>query len=192
MKRNVSSSARSSAGFSRRGRRRGVSDIVATILLVAITVVLAALLYVFVLHYTSSGSSTPVLGSALSLATPQEEVAKSSVVAACSATPCNFYNMSVQSAAKGLELHNLAFEVEGQNGSRFAPTGGVVVLNQTAHIVSTYGFATGWATNSTMHVTDLLTISLYTSGASPQSLSGDTFIVNGLSGFSGSIQVHIF
>lgn len=164
----------------------------ATILLVAITVVLAAVLYVFVLHYTSSSSNVPVLGSALSLATPQEEVAKASLVAACSATPCNFYNMSVQSAAKGLELHDLAFEVQGQGGAPFSPTGGVVVLDQTGHVVSTYGFATGWATNSTMPVTDLLTISLYTSGAAPQSLSGDTFIANGVYGFSGSVQVHIF
>ncbi len=175
-----------------RGRRRGVSDIVATILAVAITVTIAALLYVFVLHYTSSGPSAPILGTSLTLATPQEEVAKVSVLAACSATPCNFYNMSVQSAAKGMELQDLAFELESLNGSLFAPTGGVAVLNQAGGVVSTYAFGTGWASNSTAHVTDLLAIDLYTSGASPQSLSGDTFVVDGLYAFSGSIQVHIF
>ena len=43
----------------RKTRRRGVSPIIATILLVAITVVLAAVLYVLVSGLTRSGASTP-------------------------------------------------------------------------------------------------------------------------------------
>jgi flagellin-like protein len=43
----------------RKGRKRGVSPIIATILLVAITVVLAAVLYVLVSGLTHSGASTP-------------------------------------------------------------------------------------------------------------------------------------
>ena len=42
-----------------RARRRGVSPIIATILLVAITVVLAAVLYVLISGLTHSGASTP-------------------------------------------------------------------------------------------------------------------------------------
>jgi flagellin-like protein len=42
-----------------RARRRGVSPIIATILLVAITVVLAAVLYVLVSGLTHTGASTP-------------------------------------------------------------------------------------------------------------------------------------
>lgn len=43
----------------RKGRKRGVSPIIATILLVAITVVLAAVLYVLVSGLTRTGASTP-------------------------------------------------------------------------------------------------------------------------------------
>jgi archaeal type IV pilus assembly protein PilA len=43
----------------RRNAKRGVSPIIATILLVAITVVLAAVLYVLVSGLTKSGASTP-------------------------------------------------------------------------------------------------------------------------------------
>ena len=43
----------------RKNRQRGVSPIIATILLVAITVVLAAVLYVLVSGLTRTGASTP-------------------------------------------------------------------------------------------------------------------------------------
>jgi len=47
------------AGGWRKGRKRGVSPIIATILLVAITVVLAAVLYVLVAGLTHTSTSTP-------------------------------------------------------------------------------------------------------------------------------------
>ncbi|MGC8497807.1 MAG: archaellin/type IV pilin N-terminal domain-containing protein [Thermoplasmata archaeon] len=40
-----------------------VSPVIATILMVAITVVLAATVYILVSHYTSVGATTPFLGS---------------------------------------------------------------------------------------------------------------------------------
>jgi flagellin-like protein len=50
----------------RKNRKRGVSPIIATILLVAITVVLAAVLYVLISGLTKTGASTPYeLGMAL-------------------------------------------------------------------------------------------------------------------------------
>jgi len=54
----------------RKGQKRGVSPIIATILLVAITVVLAAVLYVLVSGLTRTGASTPYsLGMAVTSAT---------------------------------------------------------------------------------------------------------------------------
>jgi flagellin-like protein len=54
----------------RKNQRRGVSPIIATILLVAITVVLAAVLYVLVSGLTRTGASTPYsLGMAVNSAT---------------------------------------------------------------------------------------------------------------------------
>jgi len=50
---------RSRASRYRRNHKRGVSPIIATILLVAITVVLAAVLYVLVSGLTRTGASTP-------------------------------------------------------------------------------------------------------------------------------------
>jgi len=49
-----------SAGRWRKSRKRGVSPIIATILLVAITVVLAAVLYVLVAGLTHTSTSTPL------------------------------------------------------------------------------------------------------------------------------------
>ena len=52
----------------RKSRKRGVSPIIATILLVAITVVLAAVLYVLISGLTHTGASTPY---ALEMTSPQ-------------------------------------------------------------------------------------------------------------------------
>ena len=59
-------------GTERRWRkkgRRGVSPIIATILLVAITVVLAAVLYILISGLTKAPGNTP-LGSALAVGNP--------------------------------------------------------------------------------------------------------------------------
>jgi flagellin-like protein len=175
----------------RRRRSKGVSDIVATILLVAITVVLAAVLYILVTRYTASSSPPPGLDTSLALGSPQEAVGGDSLIAACAATVCNFYNISVQSAASGLELHDLSFEIQGQNGSNLVPAGGIVVVSSTNRIVSQYGIASGWTAGSATVVSDVLTFVLYASGPTPQSLSGDELRVIGVSAFSGSIFVHI-
>jgi hypothetical protein len=172
--------------------RRGVDVMVATVLLVAIVVVLAAVLFVLVEQYTSSTSSAPTLGASLALATPIDAVSKATAIAPCSAAACDFYNMSVQSATSGMELHDLLFELEYGNGSLFVPTGGVVVLDGTGTITAQYSFSAGWTSGGTTIVSTHLTVVLYTSGASPQSLSGDFLRVVGVSAYSGSISIHIF
>ncbi len=176
----------------RRRRSRGASDILATILMMAIVVVLATVLLILVEHYTSSSSTTPGLGTSLVLGGPQDSVGHSPAAAACTTTGCNFYNMTIQSAAAGLELHDLVFEIVGQNGTILGPTGGIVVVNNVNTVVASCGFSTAWASGGATPATDLLTIVLYTSGATPLSLSGDTFRVVGTSAFSGSVDVHIF
>ena len=55
----------------RRARKRGVSPIIATILLVAITVVLAAVLYILDSGLTKGPGNTP-LGTSLALNKPAE------------------------------------------------------------------------------------------------------------------------
>src|ERR1700747_2982587 len=92
----------------RRKRQRGVSPIIATILLVAITVVLAAVLYILISGLTKGPGNTP-LGTSLALAAPAEETAGTG----------HWYNFSVQSAGGGLTLGNLQLQIE-------TPSGGVV------------------------------------------------------------------
>jgi flagellin-like protein len=191
MSRRNSGKALSRSSRWRHRRSRGVSDIVAVILLVAITVVLAAVLYILILRYTSPGSSTPSLGTSLALSTPSEAVSTSSLIAACAASTCNFYNMSVASTTKGLELQFLNFEVEGPSGTIVVPTGGVAAVSAANVVVSQYGFNSGWTARSTAAVTSQLTFVLFTSGATPQSLSGDTLRVIGVSAYSGSVDVRI-
>lgn len=173
-------------------RSRGVADIVATILMVLIVVVLAAVLFILVRGDTGGAASTPGLSTALALGTPAEAVSRTATIAGCTASVCNFYNMSVQTAAHGLELHDLAFEVIGQNGSTLLPPGGVVALNALGAVVGQYTYTTGWSSGSATDVTSSVTVVLYTSGATPASLSGDELRIIGVAAYSGSIAVHIF
>ena len=164
---------------------------VAVVLLVAIVVVLAAILFILVERDLGSTNSLPTLGSALALSSPVFAYGKASGIGACAAAGCNFYNMTVQSATSGLQLHDLIFEVISGNGTLFVPKGGVVVLNAAGAVVAQYAFTPEtWTSGGTTAGQNDLTIVLYTSGATPQSLSGDTLRVVGVATYSGSIVVH--
>src|SRR5579859_2382502 len=90
----------------RKKSKRGVSPIIATILLVAITVVLAAVLYILISGLTKGPGNTP-LGTALALSSPTEN----------SKGTTNYYNFSVASAGGGLLLNNLQFQIVSTGGS---------------------------------------------------------------------------
>lgn len=175
-----------------RRSRRGVDVMVATVMMVALVVVLAAVLFILVENYTKSSNTQPTLGAALAIAPPQDAVSKSSQVAACAATACNFYNMTVQTATAGLKLSDLVFELFSENGSLFVPTGGIVVINGTGAVEAQYSFAAEWTSGSMNLLQTHPTIALYTSGAMPQSLYGDDLRVVGMNDYTGSISVHIF
>jgi FlaG/FlaF family flagellin (archaellin) len=168
-----------------------VDPLIATILLVAITVVLAAVLFVLIQHYTGAASSGPNIGESLVFSASADSVSTSSSIAACSASPCNFYNFSIQEAASTLELHNLQFTVQSASGNPFTPTGGIVALNASGKVAGQYAFLSGWTSGGTLFANTHLTIALYTSGGSPTNLMGDYLQVYGVSGFTGSESVHI-
>ncbi|MFH0816451.1 MAG: archaellin/type IV pilin N-terminal domain-containing protein [Methanobacteriota archaeon] len=79
--------------------KEGVSPVIATILMVAITVVLAAVLYVMVSGYMTGGGGTPLSGSLTyrtSDSTPNSGVAKAEVsVTAPSNGLCSDYGITV-------------------------------------------------------------------------------------------------
>ena len=83
----------------RRANKKGVSPIIATILLVAITVVLAAVLYVLISGLTRGPGNTP-LGSAMAVGS---STAGTSYLAAggCGTATCYPQIISIQSARLG-------------------------------------------------------------------------------------------
>ncbi len=160
----------------RKKSKRGVSPIIATILLVAITVVLAAVLYILISGLTKGPGNTP-LGTALTLSKPAENVAGAN----------HYYNLTVQAAGGGLIMNNLNFQVQGTGGNVVPPLGSwtLTVVGNLGTTVATYTMNAGtWATGSTVSVASPQVISLNT----PSSLSGDTFVVSGASGFQGTVS----
>jgi len=181
----------------RRKNRRGVSPIIATILLVAITVVLAAVLYVLISQYTKGGGSVTI-GSALAIG--------GSTDGASAAT--NYYNMTVESTGATLTLGSFTFEVRSPTGAILAVgsvIGGgtitalkVVVVNPINTVVATFtpGVATTYGTgctaptytsacSSTSSMTTQYTFSVQVSPIAV-SLSGCYLTALGQAGFSGT------
>jgi flagellin-like protein len=162
----------------RKKTKRGVSPIIATILLVAITVVLAAVLYILISGLTKGPGNTP-LGTALALGSPGE-----------SAKGANFwYNFSVASAGGGLLMNNLNFQVTGATGSIVTPTGWTMnVVGLTGSTVATYSMTLGtWSLGGTTAVNSQQFIDM----DATSSQSGSTLVVSGSGSFQGSISIVI-
>ncbi|HEY6238499.1 MAG TPA: archaellin/type IV pilin N-terminal domain-containing protein [Thermoplasmata archaeon] len=172
----------------RRKQKRGVSPIIATILLVAITVVLAAVLYILISGLTKGPGNTPI-GTSLAVQTPIE--------AQPSAASLHFYNFSIQAAGGGLILNNLIFQVTTPGGQIVVTTAAgwaVNVLGITGSVIGTYAITSAtpsWTLGGTVLVSSQQTIAMTTPAAAASSLSGDRLIIVGTGTFSGSISVSI-
>ena len=96
----------------RKARKRAVSPIIATILLVAITVVLAAVLYVLISGLTKGPGNTPV-GTAFGFGSPTQQTGTSTTNAAgyC-ATGAQCWSISIASASSGITFGDLNFAVK--------------------------------------------------------------------------------
>ncbi|MCI4366410.1 MAG: type IV pilin [Thermoplasmata archaeon] len=121
----------------RKKAKRGVSPIIATILLVAITVVLAAVLYILISGLTKGPGNTPI-GTALAMGTFSE------ATSGAGAGQKWYYNATVQSASGGMTWSNMIFQVQ-------TPSGGIVAAGPTTITttnaalscnIATYTFAT--------------------------------------------------
>jgi flagellin-like protein len=181
----------------RRKNRRGVSPIIATILLVAITVVLAAVLYILIQQYTKSGNAVTI-GSALAIGGSTDG----------SSSTINYYNMTVEEASSTLTLGSFTFEVKSPTGAVVSTgtlvTGtavtalSVVVISPLGGTIATYtpGAATTYAAHctaptynsacsSTSPMTTQYTFSVQISPVGC-SLSGYTLVALGQGSFSGT------
>jgi flagellin-like protein len=162
----------------RKSGKRAVSPIIATILLVAITVVLAAVLYILISGLTKGPGSTP-LSTSLAMGPPAE----------ASKGANNWYNFSIQSAGGGIVANNLNFQVQGAGGSIVTVTGGTMsVLNLAATVVASYNMITGvWTSGGTTPLSSSQQLSLVTT----VNLSGDKLVVSGTGSYQGQITVNI-
>ena len=169
----------------RKKGKRGVSPIIATILLVAITVVLAAVLYILISGLTKGPGNTP-LGTAFGYGTPSNiSVASGTAPTGCSAAAHNCYSISIASAGGGIQNTALNFQVT-------RPGGGIVTVTQVAllsisgTVVATYTGSTGsWSTTVTLSTTQTLVVDV---GAySATSVSGDTLVALGVGSYSGQV-----
>jgi len=108
----------------RRNRRRGVSPIIATILLVAITVVLAAVLYVLISGLTHTGASTPY---SLGMSTPAESNPAAGV----------YYGVITISPQSGLTTAMFGLAVKTSTGTALAGGTAAVATCKAAAAYST-------------------------------------------------------
>lgn len=202
----------------RKARKRGVSPIIATILLVAITVVLAAVLYVLISGLTGGGVGTKPIGSAFTAGAP--------TVSACAATSaqtvpivaattggCNpadyIYTLTVESST--IAFSNALFEVKTSSGAIYTPAAGgahdgFAILNIAQQVVAisvTAGgmamaspfanFGPGTECNSaacsgSTSLTTIYTIVIDMGTTSPSG-TGLSFVAVGTAGFSGTTSL---
>ena len=173
-----------------RKSKRGVSPIIATILLVAITVVLAAVLYILISGLTKGPGSTPI-GSAFSLGTINEQSAGSNY----------YYNATVQTASPGMTWSNMIFQVQSAGGSVLGTATTVTVTNGAGTCnVAQYTFSTSVWSTPAVHCASGTTggSALVATGASVQLLgsasftnAGDKLVIVGEGAYSGSAIFNI-
>ncbi len=124
----------------RKKGRRGVSPIIATILLVAITVVLAAVLYILISGLTKGPGNTPI-GSAFAVGTISEATAGANY----------YYNTTVQSASSGMTWSNMIFQVQNPGGGVISTGPTTITVTNTAGScnVAVYTFSSAtWAAST--------------------------------------------
>ena len=128
----------------RRARTHGVSPIIATILLVAITVVLAAVLYVLISGLTHGPGSTPI-GSAFTTgkatagtcaATSSQALGASAITGGCKAGDF-IYTLTIESST--VTFGSVLFQVKTSSGGVFTGGGAsssFAVLDPTGHVAA--------------------------------------------------------
>jgi archaeal type IV pilus assembly protein PilA len=174
----------------RKKGRRGVSPIIATILLVAITVVLAAVLYILISGLTKGPGNTP-LGTALAMSSPQAGVNGTA----------NIYTLGI-TPSSGLTASSLQFQVLSSAGAiTVLPAGSTVtILGPQACLVALYTFSSNsWgngpvtaANHCTPAGTTTTVLSsgmqfVLSTGATNLQGQGDSLNAIGVGSFSGSV-----
>jgi len=126
-------------------KEKAVSPVIATILMVAITVVLAATVYILVSHYTSVGAATPLTGSLTRVNEGMGNLSGKTVyyynLTIILSTPLNLTNMAnVHITVNGNQPVVLSTSDLTSTASAVATNGGIeyLVFNTNGEQVKTY------------------------------------------------------
>lgn len=195
----------------RKARKQGVSPIIATILLVAITVVLAAVLYVLISGLTH-GTGGTTLGSAFAAGTANPPLVESATATTGCAATHFCYVLTIESAGLGLSASDMNFVIKTATGSTYvtANVGGFTIYNsvQASNVVtapqaaagaltattwtngaSTYCTANPTACTSTTQLASTMIIVIDTGATTSPSGTGLVFSALGVGSYSGTVSV---
>ncbi len=171
---------------------RAVSPIIATILLVAITVVLAALLYILVSGFLAHGSGLAPLSTALGFGAAVQESSSSLTSNWCGAGH-QCWKMPIAYTADGLTAAQISVTVSTSGGSGLVGASVYIVgLNGTGWIQSPNP-AASWTTGGDGSLTPSTALSAsmevwVDSGKSTGAFgASDTLTAYGVSSFSGQV-----
>jgi archaeal type IV pilus assembly protein PilA len=172
----------------RKARKRAVSPIIATILLVAITVVLAAVLYVLITGLTTGGASSVPIGTTFAYGTPAQS---SNANCGTGAIAGSCYAVGVQSAGSSATTSNINFAVQSSGtGIGF---GSVQVLSITGLVLATYSSTSGkWAAGTAalpLSFSSTQTLLVTSSAVATVSIQGDSLVAIGVGSVSGTTSV---
>ncbi|MHB8351121.1 MAG: archaellin/type IV pilin N-terminal domain-containing protein [Thermoplasmata archaeon] len=177
----------------RKNKKRAVSPIIATILLVAITVVLAAVLYILISGLTKGPGNTP-LGTAFGWGPASNVTSATHATGCANSVPC--YSLEIGSAGGGITTGGITFSLR-------TPAGGVLAFHTaspaaTVKLVSVSGTPiatwTASASGANGGSWDNTTVALTAGDTFVLSvgvgvgLSGDTVLAVGMGSYSGTVQ----
>jgi archaeal type IV pilus assembly protein PilA len=198
----------------RKAQKRAVSPIIATILLVAITVVLAAVLYVLISGLTHGPGSTPI-GSAFTAGNPTAgtcAVGSAQVIAAAAVTGgCKagdfIYTLTVESST--VTFGSVQFEVKTSSGAIYgagSASSSFATLNIAQQVTAvsvtganmamtstwaSYGTTTTPTFSTSTPLTNLYTIVIDMGSAAATTGMGLTFVTLGVGSYSGTTATNL-
>lgn len=172
----------------RKNKKRAVSPIIATILLVAITVVLAAVLYILISGLTTGPGNKP-LGTAFNVGTPQNiGVASGTAQTGCTAGD-NCYTMAIAEASGGISANDLQVQIKTPTGTYVAVTTiSVLSISGTVLSTSTTAGATWLPNPPPLSSTQSIVVDVH-APAFGTSITGDSLVFLGVGSFSGQVTV---
>jgi flagellin-like protein len=192
-------------GTDRRARRRGISPIIAMILLVAIVVVLAAVLYVVVAGFGHTGATVPI-GTALA-AGPAVQTEGTKATNNYCQTSHYCYEVPITEAGSGLTLGDLNFKVVSATGAVHLVSGGTarLAIVDTTSAVLAYTqvksnqpyVVTSWTklesgTTSSTPITSLLSIWVQFGNTKTSPFGqGEVLEILGVHAYSGAVTVSL-